>query len=533
MNYYSYLSNVTLLKLQSLPANSLVNPIIIDQCRFLAIDLQSSLIEEAIDNSVKIYKVDVHLNKREVPLHCFLDKSNSQIINIQLSNKAPLEEGVEYELNVTLSSGNICIYIAIDYNINLELSNTFINENKRKLILCLSDIHLGIDDSYGQFKSNRRYLHNFLSKLRFSPNLKELVFNGDLFDQWFIPGDIDTLSGKSSLNFLERIVENNREIINDIRNIIADKEIKVTYIPGNHDMLFTSAEINSIFPGINQARDSYGLGSYTPEDLPNSIIEHGHRYDFFCAPNHISTTEDNCDFLLPPGYFYARISATSFIENLRYYDDFVTDFTLISNTYSNKNYLEYLYKSICTFSLRKCPVMESNDEKFIYTHINGYKENYCINDLLPNLLNKDKKDSNKLFKDITLTWNKRQIYNKVPVSISTEAAIKYSIFHSYFDNMAQIQYFKNPQSKKRIVIFGHTHCACMIISNNSLDQKTIYANCGSWLDKSSYAPSMTFTLLIPPKDKTSPNTFIHLYRYKGDNSIEKLQSQAVTEFSSV
>ena len=73
----------------------------------------------------------------------------------------------------------------------------------------------------------------------------------------------------------------------------------------------------------------------------------------------------------------------------------------------------------------------------------------------------------------------------------------------------------------------------MIISNNSLDQKTIYANCGSWLGKSSYAPSMTFTLLIPPKDKTSPNTFIHLYRYKGDNSIEKLQSQAVTEFSSV
>ena len=79
-----------------------------------------------------------------------------------------MEEGVEYELNVTLSSGNICIYIAIDYNINLELSNTFINENKRKLILCLSDIHLGIDDSYEQFKSNRLYLHNFLSKLSFS-----------------------------------------------------------------------------------------------------------------------------------------------------------------------------------------------------------------------------------------------------------------------------------------------------------------------------------------------------------------------------
>ena len=139
MNYYSYLSNVTLLKLQSLPANSLVNPIIIDQCRFLAIDLQSSLIEEAIDNSIKLYKVDVHLNKREVPLHCFLDKSNSQIINIQLSNKAPLEEGVEYELNVTLSSGNICIYIVIDYNINLEQSNIFINDSLAGNINLLSN----------------------------------------------------------------------------------------------------------------------------------------------------------------------------------------------------------------------------------------------------------------------------------------------------------------------------------------------------------------------------------------------------------
>ena len=64
MNYYSYLSNVTLLKLQSLPANSLVNPIIIDQCRFLAIDLQSSLIEEAIDNSDSPFRADVVLRRQ-------------------------------------------------------------------------------------------------------------------------------------------------------------------------------------------------------------------------------------------------------------------------------------------------------------------------------------------------------------------------------------------------------------------------------------------------------------------------------------
>ena len=67
-------------------------------------------------------------------------------------------------------------------------------------------------------------------------------------------------------------------------------------------MLFTSAEINSIFPGINQARDSYGLGSYTPEDLPNSIIEHGHRYDFFVHQT-IFLLLKIIDFLLPQAIF--------------------------------------------------------------------------------------------------------------------------------------------------------------------------------------------------------------------------------------
>ena len=59
----------------------------------------------------------------------------------------------------------------------------------------------------------------------------------------------------------------------------------MTYVPGNHDLLINSDDIQSIMPGVSQARDVRGLGAYTPVDFPELIIEHGHRYNFYCAPD--------------------------------------------------------------------------------------------------------------------------------------------------------------------------------------------------------------------------------------------------------
>ena len=59
--------------------------------------------------------------------------------------------------------------------------------NERKLILCISDIHLGADDSYTETKKNREPLVKFLEQVRTAPNIRELVIGGDLIDVWFVP----------------------------------------------------------------------------------------------------------------------------------------------------------------------------------------------------------------------------------------------------------------------------------------------------------------------------------------------------------
>jgi len=54
-------------------------------------------------------------------------------------------------------------------------------------VVCISDIHLGANDTYSEITKNREPLVSFLNQVRASPNVKELVIAGDLIDEWFIP----------------------------------------------------------------------------------------------------------------------------------------------------------------------------------------------------------------------------------------------------------------------------------------------------------------------------------------------------------
>ena len=101
-----------------------------------------------------------------------------------------------------------------------------------------------------------------------------------------------------------------------MNSIIQEGKILVTYVPGNHDLTITAANIESVLPGINQARDAaLGLGTYSPVDYPAIAIEHGHRYNFFCAPDPISNQDIAPGTIMPPGYFFTRIAALHVIQN--------------------------------------------------------------------------------------------------------------------------------------------------------------------------------------------------------------------------
>ena len=109
-------------------------------------------------------------------------------------------------------------------------------DDERSVIVIISDLHLGMDDRFAEIQKNRAPLVGFLQKLRRAPNIKELVIAGDLLDEWFIPADRDTYAGKSQKEFAQTVAANNKEVVDAFNDIIRDGTIKVTYVPGNHDL---------------------------------------------------------------------------------------------------------------------------------------------------------------------------------------------------------------------------------------------------------------------------------------------------------
>jgi len=397
--------------------------------------------------------------------------------------------------------------------------------NERKLILCISDIHLGADDSYTETKKNREPLVKFLEQVRTAPNIKELVIAGDMIDLWFVPSATETFRGKTQNEFVRIVAKNNKHVIAAFNNIIRDGKIKVTYVPGNHDLTVTAEDIESILPGIHQQRDVAGLGSYSPEGHPEIVIEHGHRYNFFCAPDPISNRDIAPGPILPPGYFFTRIATTSVIEGFPKVSGKMPEVTL--NSYGEDQALAYIYWKTWYKLMTDFPVNEGFDEKIIKTNIDGFTENYSISDFMPYQISAGGYiNISKMYKTILATWDERQELNRVSVKIPLKEAIMEAASEAETDAQADVQYFKNPNSDKRIVVFGHTHEPRIIPSENIKGQKTIYANSGTWIDANHNFPTMTF-LVITPQGNSSVPLYLSLFYYSPDGTITKMDTQSL------
>jgi len=351
-----------------------------------------------------------------------------------------------------------------------------------------------------------------------SPNIKELVIAGDLFDEWVAPMDVDPLNGKSQSEFLNSIVTSNQSIIDALNNIIRDGLIQVTYVPGNHDMLVSSGDIDRIFPGIAQARDAEGLGRYTPQDRQEIIIEHGHRYDFYNAPDPISNQGITATPLLPPGFFVSKIAATS---DLKQASSREPRMPIAPQKTKGSDFKYWLYLGSWEVILSQKPVEAPRSAKIIKTGINGYTSLYAINDLVPQDVGRGILDVN-LYKDIEDTWPARQTRNLVTSHISTAEAVAAGALNIVLDAQALQQYILVPASQKRIVVFGHTHKAILI---QYPLYKAVYINTGTWID--SVNPAATFALIIPPQNDM-PASYLATYQYLSDGRIKRLDHAVIT-----
>jgi len=388
--------------------------------------------------------------------------------------------------------------------------------SQRNDIVVISDLHLYVDDSYERTAYDKQVIADFLAMIRTSETVSELVINGDLFDQWVVPLDYE-ISDMASFDDL--IAANNQVIVDAINAIITDGEIKVTFVPGNHDMTFDAQEAERIFPGINQIRDAEGLGTYTAKN-GEIAIEHGHRYNYVCGPDPISNREiTQSDSILPVGYFMTRIAVTAAQEQVTVSTDIVPAIAqdMIDQTQINR-YFNYMSWAAV---LSQLPLSEYYSDKIIKTNFDGYTDTYAIADLLPYLTENGTIEAN-LYGDTADNWAERQALNNVAVPIDVAAAIKNAGSNDFTDSLAQTEYF-DAGSSARIVVFGHTHAAKITASTNAAGQKVIYANSGSWRDSASGYPANTYLIISPAKEDTA--TTVSLYQYSADGTTALLQQE--------
>ena len=295
-------------------------------------------------------------------------------------------------------------------------------------IVVISDIHMGADNKFDETQTNRPALTRLLKQIKNSNNVAELVIAGDLMDQWVMP--VDYLLPAKLSDYNDMIVKNNQEIVDAINAIIKQGSVRVTYVPGNHDMLFSATEAERLFPGINQVRDAEGLGTYKPTS--QIAIEHGHRYNIYCAPDPLSNLDmTGGKSILPSGYFYARIGNTSYLEGR----PTATETLSAINTtgmdptqLSYNNYYNFWKNSLADFTIK-----ESFSDKIIKTGIDGYTQTFALNDLIP-YIGTNGKFAVNLFNYSVENWAKRQAINNVPVPVDTNDALNNGALASFTDN---------------------------------------------------------------------------------------------------
>jgi len=381
-------------------------------------------------------------------------------------------------------------------------------DNQRNSIACISDIHMGearaVSGNYCWFGQNADALEDFLDFVISGNQVRELVILGDLFDEWLIPYSISPFDSSQNVSDTREYfisVANapvNLPIIKKLKEIALHQDIRLVYVPGNHDMLSTNEILDEIIPNAHWAGDVEGLGKYSP--VGNIIMEHGHRYDFFNCPQPLV----NPGHMLPPGFFISRLYAQGLMDRnqqlLRGANDIGSSFEFIA---------AWEVAMLYTLLHLDMEVPDMNAENILMGGIDGYTNPFSFNGA------QDMYSAN-----IEDNWDATQTQNEVPAHMDCCLTTIWN-GHSDLFIAAQEQYLEQPPSPKtyKIVAFGHTHDPLVEVYPSGSDYTGIYINSGSWIDadQSSY-PVRTYLIINPAEWTGSDLDVASLYQYNLDDS---------------
>lgn len=413
---------------------------------------------------------------------------------------------------------------------------------QRTQIIVISDIHMNDDRAllgYGWFFENSALFTEFLQYVRDSQTVAQLVIAGDLFDNWVVPLNLEPYQDgvTDDLGYFQSVAYNpiNSESVAMINQIADAGNIKVVYVPGNHDMLFTEDICSTIFPNVVWAGGSTsGWGKY---EIGNDIvIEHGHRFDFNNAPMDPSYSYQGS--LIPPGYFIARLAATDIAGYMKWYsdthsiwDDIGEGFESFGDTvgvmvnnitgYTSKTFIWSYY-----IAMDHIIPAEFNSAPFTYYYaqcngLGGFSGDYKL------------QDAGTGYSDaqIDSLWYHRQLRNGLTgdYQLEAQAIANGTGWNNWGDlyNSSIREYYPN----KKVIVVGHTHGAK--IKYNSISG-VLFANSGTWIDQdlvNSQAGSSFQTATYICVDSADHNgSDVHavtLYKYEGSGDSTNLASASI------
>jgi len=377
-------------------------------------------------------------------------------------------------------------------------------------IVIISDLHLGVDDSFSETVKNKALLVDFLERLVVS-NIDELVIVGDLLDEWFVPLSYPPITDLEA--FFTKVADNNASIMAAFEKVI-QSGVKVFYVPGNHDLLLEAETLSKLIPGIIQARDVDGLGKYRTGERYEIVIEHGHRYDSFCSPDTLSNKEITGDYpsFLPPGYFFTRIASSFVVEGKPTFEGDVSQIKAPSKDNVDQ-YGAYVYYRLWLWTVTTFPIKEGFDEKVIFCGVNGYDNSFSLNDLVPTVQD-DGTISAVLYANAQRRWDEVQELNGVAVKNPYPQATVGAVDHTFFDGQAVKQYF-NLDPTVDVVVFGHSHVPLVNRFPEGYNREKVYANSGTWIDENPAGADRCFVVI----ESGEQTTDVRLMQYNADGTI--------------
>lgn len=398
--------------------------------------------------------------------------------------------------------------------------------NTRDKIIVLSDIHLGIEDAYAEILENRSHLIEFLNRIAATADVREVVLNGDILDEWYLPLSFNETDRDA---FYQEILENNRGVLAAFKNIM-DAGIKLVYVVGNHDMSITPASIEEAIPGIVVCSDRLGLGLYRTGDRSEIVIEHGHRYDVFSAPDTITNSHlVSGPTMFPPGYFYARYAADWVISGK---PSFAADLPIISTvpdrTTNPDQFAAYAYYRTLATEFSRITLGNAFGDALFDIRIDGYDDVYSVKDMFPVLNEQGEISAPVLFPNYQRTWDARQQANGVQKKASFIEAALGALGGDYIETQARLQFeVDKAHSDTSVVLFGHSHIPAFYDYGNN----HYYVNTGTWIDHNvnykeadgSYL-ARTFAVVT-----TGPSNQVGVYQYTTDGKLRDIKDLLLSD----